>query len=188
MERIAAITGGAGALGSALAELLVLRGYRVALFDIDKSRYGLVGVHCDVWEGFIFVNLADEPERTLRDFLGPMVTGLEGYPFDQMTSRFYYRSEVKANWKLYMDAFQEFYHAPVLHANQSPSKYSKAAAEAGFEAPHYRIDGPHRLVSLMTAEAATELGLKPGRSVVCVIKATNVVVEVPARGGGQGAR
>src|SRR6266576_4090925 len=40
--------------------------------------------------------------------------------------------------------------------------------------------GPHRLVSLMTAEAATELGLGPGRSVVCVIKATNVVVEVPA--------
>src|SRR6266576_1389920 len=40
--------------------------------------------------------------------------------------------------------------------------------------------GPHRLVSLMTAEAATELGLKPGVGVVCVIKATNVVVEVPA--------
>ena len=40
--------------------------------------------------------------------------------------------------------------------------------------------GPHRLVSLMTAEAATELGLGPGRSVVCVVKATNVVVEVPA--------
>jgi molybdopterin-binding protein len=40
--------------------------------------------------------------------------------------------------------------------------------------------GPHRLVSLMTAEAATELGLKPGVRVVCVVKATNVVVEVPA--------
>lgn len=36
--KIAAITGGAGALGSALAELLVQRGYRVALYDIDKSR------------------------------------------------------------------------------------------------------------------------------------------------------
>ena len=46
-----------------------------------------------------------------------------------------------------MDAFQEFYHAPVLHANQTPTAYSKAAAQAGFEAPHYRIDGPHRLVS-----------------------------------------
>jgi molybdopterin-binding protein len=41
--------------------------------------------------------------------------------------------------------------------------------------------GPHRLVSLMTSEAATELGLKPGVGVVCVVKATNVVVEVPAK-------
>ena len=38
--------------------------------------------------------------------------------------------------------------------------------------------GPHRLVSLMTAEAATELALAPGRPVVCVVKATSVVVEV----------
>ena len=56
-------------------------------FDLDKSRYGLVPVHCDVWEGFIFVNFAEEPEQTLRDFLGPMITGLEGYPFGEMTSR-----------------------------------------------------------------------------------------------------
>src|SRR3989449_7887500 len=40
--------------------------------------------------------------------------------------------------------------------------------------------GPHRLVSLMTAEAAAELGLQPGRRGVCAIQATNVVVEVPA--------
>jgi molybdopterin-binding protein len=41
--------------------------------------------------------------------------------------------------------------------------------------------GPHRLVSLMTAEAATELALAPGRAVVCVVKATNVVVEIAQR-------
>ena len=40
--------------------------------------------------------------------------------------------------------------------------------------------GPHRLVSLMTAEAVDELGLKVGDEAVCVVKATNVVVEVPA--------
>ena len=116
-------------------------------FDLDKARYGLVSVHCEVWEGFIFVNFAEEPEQSLTDFLGPMITNLAGYPFEKLTSRFHYRSEVKANWKLYMDAFQEFYHAPILHANQSPTSFSKAAAEAGFEAPHYQIDGPHRLVS-----------------------------------------
>jgi molybdopterin-binding protein len=38
--------------------------------------------------------------------------------------------------------------------------------------------GPHRLVSLMTAEAADELAFRPGMAVVCVVKATNVVVEV----------
>jgi molybdopterin-binding protein len=40
--------------------------------------------------------------------------------------------------------------------------------------------GPHRLVSLMTAEAARELALAPGREVVCVVKATDVIVEVPS--------
>ncbi len=39
--------------------------------------------------------------------------------------------------------------------------------------------GPHRLVSLMTAEAVEELGLAVGGEVVCVVKATNVVVELP---------
>jgi molybdopterin-binding protein len=43
------------------------------------------------------------------------------------------------------------------------------------------IAGPHRMVSLMTAEALDELGLKVGDEAVCVVKATNVIVEVPAR-------
>ena len=38
--------------------------------------------------------------------------------------------------------------------------------------------GPHRLVSLMTAEAVDELGLEVGREAVCVVKATNVIVEL----------
>jgi molybdopterin-binding protein len=41
--------------------------------------------------------------------------------------------------------------------------------------------GPHRLVSLMTAEAVDDLGLRVGQRAVCVVKATNVIVEVPAR-------
>jgi molybdopterin-binding protein len=41
------------------------------------------------------------------------------------------------------------------------------------------IAGPHRLVSLMTAEAVAELDLKVGDEVVCVVKATNVIVEIP---------
>jgi molybdopterin-binding protein len=40
--------------------------------------------------------------------------------------------------------------------------------------------GPHRLVSLMTAEAIDDLQLKVGDEAVCVVKATNVIVEVPS--------
>jgi molybdopterin-binding protein len=42
------------------------------------------------------------------------------------------------------------------------------------------VSGPHRLVSLMTAEAVEELGLRVGDEAVCVIKATNVIVEIPS--------
>ena len=39
--------------------------------------------------------------------------------------------------------------------------------------------GPHRVVSLMTAEAVRELGLEVGSLAVAVVKATTVIVETP---------
>jgi molybdopterin-binding protein len=38
--------------------------------------------------------------------------------------------------------------------------------------------GPHRLMSLLTREAADELELAPGKHVVCVVKSTDVMVEL----------
>lgn len=48
------------------------------------------------------------------------------------------------------------------------------------------LAGPHRLVSLMTAEAVDELGLVVGQEAVCLVKATNVIVEVPSAREGRG--
>ena len=42
------------------------------------------------------------------------------------------------------------------------------------------LAGPHRVVSLMTAEAVIELGLRVGDEAICIVKATNVIVEVPS--------
>jgi len=47
--------------------------------------------------------------------------------------------------------------------------------------------GPFRLVSLMSREAADELGLVPGVAAVASVKATNVTVEVPLGSGGDQA-
>ncbi|WP_345264537.1 helix-turn-helix transcriptional regulator [Nocardioides nanhaiensis] len=41
------------------------------------------------------------------------------------------------------------------------------------------ICGPYRIVSLMSSEAAEELGLEPGARAVASVKSTNVVVERP---------
>jgi molybdopterin-binding protein len=40
--------------------------------------------------------------------------------------------------------------------------------------------GPHRVVSLMSREAADDLALEPGVLAIAVVKATNVVIETPA--------
>jgi molybdopterin-binding protein len=42
--------------------------------------------------------------------------------------------------------------------------------------------GPHRFVSLLSREAADELGLEPGMLVAAAVKATSVSVEIPASG------
>ena len=64
-----------------------------------------------------------------------------------MTQVYKYRAEVGSNWKLFIDAFTEFYHAPVLHAKQAVSAESQKLQEYGYEALAYKIDGPHGMVS-----------------------------------------
>jgi len=41
------------------------------------------------------------------------------------------------------------------------------------------VCGPYRLVSLMSSEAADDLGLEPGVVAIASVKSTNVVVELP---------
>jgi hypothetical protein len=64
-----------------------------------------------------------------------------------MTQKHTYRAEIGSNWKLFIDAFMEFYHAPVLHAKQAVEEESKKLQSYGYEALAYDIDGPHALVS-----------------------------------------
>ena len=106
-------------------------------FDLDKADYGLAPVRVETWEGFIFVNLDQGGTTPLREYLGELGRGLEGYPFGEMTQVYKYRAEVGSNWKLFIDAFTEFYHAPVLHARQAVSEESAKLAGYGYEALAY---------------------------------------------------
>ncbi|MGV0744048.1 aromatic ring-hydroxylating oxygenase subunit alpha [Mycolicibacterium sp. XJ870] len=114
-------------------------------FDVDPADYGLVPVHCDVWNGFVFINFDAQPRQSLRDFLGPMITALDDYPFDKLTERYDWVAHNNSNWKIFADAFQEYYHVPSLHTQQVPPEVRDP--NAGFTCGHFQLDGPHRLVS-----------------------------------------
>jgi molybdopterin-binding protein len=62
--------------------------------------------------------------------------------------------------------------------NRFPGVVTKVEKEGLVAVVHIQA-GPHRVVSLMTREAADELAIEPGDLAVGVVKATNVVVEVP---------
>lgn len=81
---------------------------------IDTEERALKTVHCEVWNGFVFVNLAESPEPLSR-FLGPVADLLEPYRFDQMTVIEDQTCLLDCNWKAVVDNFSELYHVDFLH-------------------------------------------------------------------------
>ena len=116
-------------------------------FGLNKSDYPLASVQIDTWEGWLFVNLDPRNTTPLREYMGALGKGLEGYPFEKLTQVHKYRAEIGSNWKLFIDAFTEFYHAPVLHVRQAVAEESQKLSKYGYEALHYELDGPHGVVS-----------------------------------------
>jgi phenylpropionate dioxygenase-like ring-hydroxylating dioxygenase large terminal subunit len=97
-----------------------------------------------VWEGFIFINLDENPSQSLREFLGEMGEGLEGYPYHKFTQVYGYRAVVNANWKEFSDSFSETYHAPYLHGGMSTEM---ADGIATADATLFKIMAPHGMAS-----------------------------------------
>jgi phenylpropionate dioxygenase-like ring-hydroxylating dioxygenase large terminal subunit len=89
-----------------------------------RGKQNLLSVACDIWEGFIFINLDPEPKETLLEFLGPAADRFEGYPFDSNPTELIYRGDIKANWKLVMDAQAEAVHAAFVHVKPWPGLFA----------------------------------------------------------------
>jgi phenylpropionate dioxygenase-like ring-hydroxylating dioxygenase large terminal subunit len=117
-------------------------------FDLDKSRLRMPPVHCEVFAGFIFINLAEDPVP-LRTFLGERILELEAFPFDRMTQRYGFATRIHGNWKLAVDSVCEWYHPPYVHGrfiNPDVSKAEKMVPPV--DAYHYDLFRPHMLTSV----------------------------------------
>lgn len=85
---------------------------RTELFD--KQDYGLMPVRLRIWEGHVFVSLAERPAPFEQ-----LVTGIrervggQGLAGLRLARRVDY--EVRCNWKVYVDNFLEGYHVPYVH-------------------------------------------------------------------------
>jgi phenylpropionate dioxygenase-like ring-hydroxylating dioxygenase large terminal subunit len=82
---------------------------------VDPKKNGLTPVHCEVWQGFIFICLAVKPENTLLEYLGTVAPDIGNYDFTGFTPAFSYRIEEKVNWKTLQEAQLEGWHVPYLH-------------------------------------------------------------------------
>ena len=117
-------------------------------FDLDKSKLRMPPVHCEVWAGFIFVNLAEDPEP-LRTFLGEGLLGMEDYPFHLMTQHYGFSTQIKGNWKLAVDSVCEWYHPPYVHGRFIDPDVSKAEKMVPpIDSYHYDLFRPHMLTSV----------------------------------------
>jgi len=116
-----------------------------SFIGIDKKKYGLVEIACDVWEGFIFVNLDPNPRQTLREFLGETYQLFDGFPINTMSRRATIRAELNCNWKLAMDAFMEAYHVIGLHRRTAPDSFNGPGNPYG-HLHSIRTYGPHRSI------------------------------------------
>lgn len=90
----------------------------------NKAENGLTPIHCETWEGFIFLNLSATPATSLQEYLGAMGEHFSGFPYHEMQHRMTYHTYLNCNWKVGLDAFAEAYHVNTIHAGSFPGTFS----------------------------------------------------------------
>ncbi|MGH9749383.1 MAG: aromatic ring-hydroxylating oxygenase subunit alpha [Candidatus Polarisedimenticolia bacterium] len=79
----------------------------------DRARHGLNAVALEIWEGFVFVNLAAEPGPLDRQFC-PWA-GIDRYRIGRLRTAHRFAYDVAANWKIIHENYNECLHCPKVH-------------------------------------------------------------------------
>ena len=113
-------------------------------FDLDKAT--LAWCRCTATSGPASSSSTSptSPSQSLEDFLGPMITSLDGYPFGEMTERYAYRATVAPTGSSSWTPSRSSTTHPFCTAAQTPRKFTETVAAVRFEAPYYEIEGRHR--------------------------------------------
>jgi len=101
--------------------------------NFDRADYPLRQAAIAVWEGFVFVNLADDPEPFERAF-APLIGRFVKWNIDGLCTARTVGYDVRCNWKLVFQNYSECYHCPLVHPQLdklSPSDSGRNDLTAG---------------------------------------------------------
>ena len=79
-----------------------------------KADYSLHAMNLALWEGFIFVSLADAP-APLEEWFAPLTGKFTHWNLPKLRSAKQVEYDVQANWKLIFENYSECYHCPGVH-------------------------------------------------------------------------
>jgi len=126
--------------------------------DIDRTSYGLLGVHIEEWLGYAWVCLADEPpsfDETVRAVVAGRLGGesvIERWEVGELALGRRISYDVRANWKLIIENFMECYHCATIHPEltevlpefadgYAAQYYVGHGADFGAEVQGFTVDG-----------------------------------------------
>lgn len=124
--------------------------------NFDRAENGLVPVNVAVWEGFVFVNLGQQPPP-VESHLGDLVPRMVAHSLGGL--RFFARKSytLACNWKVYVDNYLDGgYHVPHLHkALNSVLEYTEYTIE---NSGRYSLQSSPMVVSKDDLVAQTRTG------------------------------
>lgn len=80
----------------------------------DRSEHSLASCGVAEWEGFVFVNISREPKEFGAAF-EPLIGRFARYNLSALTTVRRIEYDVKANWKLVLQNYNECLHCPTIH-------------------------------------------------------------------------
>lgn len=80
----------------------------------DPRAYGLISVSCEVWRGFVFINM-DRTAPPLATAIAPLAERMRDLPLETFLPGRQSRHEIRCNWKVYVENYLEGYHIPLVH-------------------------------------------------------------------------
>jgi glycine betaine catabolism A len=129
----------------------------------DKADWPLLSAHVAEWEGFIFLNLAEQPEPFEAAFAS-LLNRFPQWGMADLKRGGQVIYEVKANWKLLIQNYSECYHCPLIHpalVELSPWQSGRNDLSEGPFLGGY-MDLDHDSQSMTTGGGATARPYLPG--------------------------